>query len=486
MYCSIKIILKITKPSYDHYANLSFIKDIQLNNHRFLLRNSNVLFDKNFAYPVFFHWLLSFFPFEIIKEKYFRLNISIELINSLVIVTMILALNQFADLATCGMLFLLIVTNPFNRFLWNAKVSGISSRNFGLLTIYLFIFYFSSNLFQTNIYLRIAGFSFLGLIVILSSQFATQFLLIFSCTCIFFGKNLPAISLPVSFFAFFILMPGVFTSYIKGQIIHKKNWIAHISKIDLFRYRPSIYRDFVYDFYKNRSLKYFLNNPVIEVITGFPLLVILLYKQPQIIWHNPIIFSGIFSFLFTSLGFMRAFGEPQRYIEMIFPVIIITTFKLINSTDIFAVIIYGVVFFIFHFNTFAVFWRNEMFNEQTFAQIKKLINNGNDGNKAMLFGNNWSMQGHFLPEKNMNILMPVFTVSQQMGFAIKDILPEHLFSIDRKVIFAWIKNQNPGWFFLDDYYWPRNEFESAMVDNGVKFSFQEQFRPVLLYKLIYE
>ena len=149
-------------------------------------------------------------------------------------------------------------------------------------------------------------------------------------------------------------MPGYFLSYIRGQYNHKKIWIKHLAKIDLLKNRPSVYRDFIYDFYKKKNLKYFLTNPIIEVLTGFPLLLALAYVRPEIFKNNIIIFSAVACFIFTSFRVTRFLGEPQRYIEMALPMLVLMAVKYLTTEQVYLIVIFNIIFFIIHINTFVI------------------------------------------------------------------------------------------------------------------------------------
>lgn len=483
MIGSLKMIMKVSKPGVDHFTHLSFIKDIQLNKRRFILKNSNVVEDKNFMYPQLMHFILSFFPFSFSEKKYLRINFITEIMLYGFAVFTVYYFSDGDKIKALGLASLLIVTNPFNRFIWNAKVSGISARNFGILTVYLYLFFFSSDIFTEVIYLRLLVFILLGFIIIISSQFATQFLLLFSLICIFFRSYYPAIALPFSFLLFYLIMPKVFLSYVRGQYQHKKIWIKHLAKIGLLKNRYSIYRDFIYDFYQKKNLKYFLTNPIIEVLAGFPLIVVLAIIQPEIFRNNLVIFAAIASFILTSFRFTRFFGEPQRYVEMALPMLTFVAIKYLTTEQIYLIVIFNIIFFILHINTFAKFYPHEIFHAGIRDAIKTLINKSIGNTNPILLGNNWGMSGYFLPEKNMQIMMPTFTSWQQYGVGIDKIFPEHLFSLDRNVAIHWIQDYRPGWFFLDEYYWPQSEFEKELKTTGISFSLKEEFKPVLLYQL---
>ncbi len=488
-----KIIFKISKPGFDHYWTLSYIKDLQLKRKRkikdkyhFVAKHSNILEENNFSYPLFFHWILSFLPFDFISKKYLKINFFLEGMLYLSALLLAFSFDSFKNNEKVGIALLLIVTNPFNRYLWNAKARGISPRNFGIILSYIYLFFLSTQPVATLVIIKIFLLLLISFLIILASQFTTQYIILLSFFyLIFYQDYIPIICVILAFLCLAVIFPFTFQSYFKGQIQHKKIWFKHIAKIDLWKARPSIYRDFIFDFFRRRSIKYFLTNPIIEVILGFPLIPVLAIVSSQIIFKNQIILSALFAFIITSFKYTRAFGEPQRYLEMALPSLIFLALKYLTVEYLFIIILFNIVFFLIHLNAFANFNNHDDNILSNKSKIILLIKNTESVN-SLILANNWGMTGYFLPEKNIEVMMPTFTSWEQYGFPIDKIFPEHLFSLNKDVVKHWIQSYKPGWFFLDDYYWPRNEFESAMVDNGVKFSFQEQFRPVLLYKLVYE
>lgn len=483
LIASLKIIFKTSKPNFDHYAHLSFIKDIQLNNHRFINKNSNILEEKNFAYPLFYHWLLSFLPFDLIKKKFLRINLFFEILLYLFTGFLIFSFNEFKGYQQLGLIAILIVTNPFNRFTWNAKSRGISPRNFGILLAYVYIFFFTTTIIPDQAFLRIALLALISLVIILSSQFSTQYLIIFSIFNLFFKEFEPIAALAIAVLLFFVFFRATFKSFIKGQWQHKKIWFKHLAKIDLWRNRPSVYRDFFYDFYKKKSLKYFLTNPIIEAVIGFPLIVALLIVAPQSLIKVHIVLSAIIAFFLTSFKYTRAFGEPQRYLEMALPCLIFLGLKYLTVAQLEMLVIINLVIFIMHVNVFVDFNAKPKYSEKAIEEIASLINVNTDNITPLMLSNAWGYAGYFLPEKKIKIIIPTFTDWYQYGFPINKILKRDLFCIDENVIIEWIKKYKPGWFLLEDHYWNANSFENTLNRNFISYNKKIIENSILLYKL---
>lgn len=487
-----KIIFKTSQPSFDHYWALSYIRDLQIKRRKkninfryhFVGGHSNILEETNFCYPLLFHWILSFFSFDFISKKYVRISLAFELLVYVTGIILVLSFDNFRSISKVGLISILVVTNPFNRFIWNAKCRGISPRNFGIFLAYLYVFSVSNENLNNLLILKIGVLITVSLLIIWASQFSTQYVILFSfASLIFYHDIIPLISLCAAFVICVILSPVSAKSYCKGQYEHKRAWFKHIAKIDLWRIRPSLYRDFIYDFFVKRSWKYFLTNPIIEILVGFPVLLLLLITIPKGMVDNKIVFSSLFAFLITSFKYTRAFGEPQRYIEMALPALIFLAVQYLPTEYIYTLIVLNIIIFLIHFNTFTNFYTgdNNFINkkDKILSSIQSDINTGS----PLILSNNWGITGYFLPDKEVQLLLPTFTKWIQFGYPINQIYPEHLFSLDRKISINWINKYRPDWFILDDYYWPQNEFEKDMENSAARFLLNEDCKPILLYRL---
>ena len=144
------------------------------------------------------------------------------------------------------------------------------------------------------------------------------------------------IPLFVSLVLFMVAFPELFKHYIRGQFNHKKNYALYLASIFIMKYRPNIYRDFVYDFWvrlakikteRTQALNYIYTNPIVELIYGFPFLwatFFFAYRENQLLFSNElfiIIGATLLIFFVISLNPFRFLGEPQRYLEFTLPLI---------------------------------------------------------------------------------------------------------------------------------------------------------------------
>ena len=87
-------------------------------------------------------------------------------------------------------------------------------------------------------------------IILLLSQMATQLVILSLPFIVIIFKVPELLLLPfLSYLLFYLLMPKIAKNYIIGQFNHKRNYALFLAKIFILNKRPSIYRDFVYDFW---------------------------------------------------------------------------------------------------------------------------------------------------------------------------------------------------------------------------------------------
>lgn len=326
------------KPTSDHPVHVDLIKRIKRNNNRFVSDYMIAINEKQVDYPQLFHWLLSFFPEWVYKKKYTLVNITVKLIE-------IVAFNFFlffvfinTNLETSVFLYANIVFNvfPFSYVGWNAKNLGLSARGISLVFGQIYIYLLVAYLYMENIYL-LGAILIVILIIILLSQITLQFVLL-SLPLVIIVFQIPEL-FPLPFLAFglfYVLMPKIAKSYIIAQYNHKRNYALFMAKIFILKSRPSIYRDFVFDFWikfkKDNALKalhYIYSNPLVEIIYGFPYLWFVIFCKninefpDDFVTLYYLVFISMSLFFITSFRWTRFLGEPQRYLEFVIPLITI-------------------------------------------------------------------------------------------------------------------------------------------------------------------
>ncbi|MCI7765126.1 hypothetical protein [Helicobacter sp.] len=299
-------------------------------------------------------------------------------INYVVMFSVVIILNAFvcliSDFSYIQIILInsIFITLPIMYAVWNAKFMGLSARAFGIFLVYLYLFSFYFYLIGESgliAFLLIIIFSFLCL---LSSQFAFQFV-IFSCIFValvtFHFEVLLLIPLDI------VLLFAVNFSYAKNfftsQFHHKRNYLKFMIKGCHFQLRYSIWRDFVYDFWKKQDKAYVLGNPVVEVIIGaMPNCIVLVYfpfSEMLNDYHTYTLYvllaTSFFAFWITSLRIGRFLGEPQRYIEFGIPFASILSVMVFPS--------WLVVIFLF-VNIFVLWWyaKNSQHHRQLPEHIK--------------------------------------------------------------------------------------------------------------------
>ena len=337
----LKSFFSYKNPSSDHFVHLNMINKYRENNFQINLKNINYFNQKYHHYPFFFHWILSKYFFKTVVNYPLLISYAINVL-SFIFFNLFLSLVKndynFYELFLLNVIKLIF---PFSYIYWNAKNLGISGRAFGVLLGELFSYglFFLVNYednFYVYVYLYIIGF-----ISLISSLFTFQFVYLISLIISIFLNN------PILFALMNLLFPGlilIFPNYgkdfIKGQLNHKINYSKYLAKVKLLKERKSIYRDFIYDFWVKmflnfkKGLKYIFKNPIVEVIYGFPFLIIYLFN---IMFSNSsefsidlVILSSLILFLLICLRPFRFLGEPQRYIEFIIPLISILFIKTTN------------------------------------------------------------------------------------------------------------------------------------------------------------
>ncbi len=306
-----------------HYKLISYIK----RNHHWMVRkfNENYLF----VCPQLYHIICSFLSDNILLKR-------ANFVNFIIVFLMFVSLNVF--LVYCrdfvGLELRLIdrilvngifVTMPIFYAVWNAKFMGLSARALGcfLGILYLMILFF---------YLLGGGGYFfallalLGFILLLSSQFGFQFYTFCNCfIALITGAYEVLLLIPLSACALFVLNFPYAKNFFRAQFNHKRNYSKFMIHGTQFKLRYSIWRDFVWDFWKNRDRSYFLGNPVIEILIGaFPSCCALVgywfVESDEVVGLLYVVMCGsFFAFFVTSLRILRFLGEPQRYIEFGLP-----------------------------------------------------------------------------------------------------------------------------------------------------------------------
>ena len=392
----------------DHYVHMLYIKKFKHEGYKFGDLVTSYYNQKNAVYPLFYHWVIAHFFFETSQKSPNKINTFLFLLSYAFF--NLFCFTQFESLAILDYLKLNIVFSvfPFSYAFWNAKNRGLSPRAFGLLLgqlfTYLLIFHIESPSVFTFLSLLLISF-----VTLISSQFSNQFLILLSVALSIITGSFVYLLLPLLSIGFlYLFFPTLTKSFIRGQYYHKYNYAKYLAPVYILQLRPSIYRDFIYDFWarlknfkqdKIKTLYYVYTNPLLELIYGFPFLWIclaLLINNDTAELNTPmwsIILSSLGVFFLTSFRPTRFLGEPQRYVEFVIPLITIAFVQMTN-TYIFASSV--MVSFLFIFLTQSVFYYFRKEGENKFYPIKNFLLN-NLHKKDIIVSNDSNLIKYLLP-----------------------------------------------------------------------------------------
>ncbi len=492
LFCLLNLIQATrAKPSSDHHFHLSLIKAIKNNQHKFVHSHPNRIGEKNFAYPQLFHWIISFLPMRIIDNYYIMFSVIVNILQLAMFLFFLKTIFPSIDSNVSYETFILLgglifIFTPFSYAIWNAKIKGISARGFGLLLGQLYLYLVTyTYLFDNFLFL---GVSFLvGFLIIISSQFAMQYLCISAILFALFSRNPFFLLIPVfSLFLFYLIMPEIAENFTKGQLNHKRIYYRYLSEKYILKIRPSIWRDFVSDFASKikvegwQSILYIYYNPVVSIFYGFPFLILFclhLIFQANVseIMANTVIANICFPilisllvFLLTSFRRTRFLGEPERYIEFCMPHICILGAYLCAQSQLLAYVGLGfsvlmvIVQFVLqqlqrkHGST----TRKEKSIQKLLESIWNLADKNHDN--VRIFSNN-SLINKRLISGNWKVLNINLTSLYTGKFHFNDIYPVEYPYISSEVIIPLLSEFNIHWFILDTEY--LNEYDKFSIEN---------------------
>lgn len=390
----------------DHYFHDYFIQVIKQNKNKFFSRFPNFIDDLRPTDPQLMYKIISYLP-----SKY--RNISSILLNPISLLFLIfsfiffLIFNTNLDHKNIAVSVLLLSSTPQYFYAQNARLYGFSSRGLGLVIGFLVTISLYLTL-NTHIYY------FIFLIIFcylswLSNLFLQQYLfflslllsLLFNINHLFFAE---IVSIVLTIFFHYEYSISFFKSRLKYLIIYQK----YLSKRFILNYRYSIYRDFIYDFWKKNNYKsisnwlsYLYNNSILIIIFLNPYISFSFFNffdyQKNITYDNPllnfsyqVIICSFLSFFITSFRSTRFLGEPERYIEMAIPWLVIFTIILVkNNIIIFFLLLYSFIISITQIYFF-IKSRNKLYpkNDSDLVQIiSSAIDNHSNGQDVRLFSN---------------------------------------------------------------------------------------------------
>lgn len=485
--------VKTSTAGSDHYFHFAFIKSIKNNKYRFFTKINSFINESDYGYPQFYHWLLSFLSDKFLQEKFKYFGLSINIISFTAFNFFLYSIYPFFLVSVNFNLFVLIsglfyILTPFEYFSWNAKNVGLSARGFGLLFGQLFLY--SNILFLlTNNFFFLGSAYLLSFIILISSQFSYQFVLFFSIISSVVFSNIYLLLIPFSsILLLIVIMPTWAKHFLSKLYGHKKMYFRLLSFKFGLKQRFSIWRDFVYDFYTAikdkgvlRGIEYIYRNPIIEILIGFPVFVLgvifVIYFNDRPYNTNYILLFKIISipfiiFLLTSFRKTRFLGEPQRYVEFLFPVFSVLPFILgFNNFLIVLLLLVSIGIIFIELIVVKKIARKKGKGLTTPEKMLLLLDKFQDiRNKPMenrIISNNFEMLKYF-SSKEDKILNVNITEPYTAGLHFNEVFPESYGIYSNKSLLHFTRFYNLNWFILDTNLMTENEFLELFKNINVK------------------
>lgn len=316
----------------DHAVHMFIVNKIRKNNHKLFDRVPGIINDAYLgAYPLFMHVVLSYFSdkhIEILTKHYnSTVNGIFVFLGGLTSLLLIEDMQWELMLGIC--LSLAMCPQFFHVF--SARNFGLSSRPVGILLVSILVLlgYFYETSIESSWFV-VSG-VVVGYLIWGSNTFSQQTIIL---TGLFEGLIYSSWFLIFVFMlslAIFITLHNKYAlSYIYRTAWFIYTYATQMAKLYILKERHSIWRDFIWDFYKNFdkndlkiSVKYVYRNPIIIIVFLNPFVFFSMLPESFIAADTSfIVYSMRFSFccflvfIMTSFRFSRFLGEPERYVEM--------------------------------------------------------------------------------------------------------------------------------------------------------------------------
>lgn len=431
----------------DHYIHLRLIYDIGKNGHRFLKKNPSVVGQKYIDYPQLYHWLLSFFKFETIKNKYKSYTI---FLNIILLSLDFLFLFFFLELNFLQIFFsfLIFLITPFNFLPWNAKNTGLSARGLGVFMVHIYLYSYLFYYYNAIPYFIISN-TIICMLIFITSVMGYQFIVLFSIVFGFvFLTPYPLVSLLAGYLLFLLLFGQFAVDYTSSQIWYKYIYFTYRKKFNALTARYSIYRDFMWDFFKifitnpKKFLEYFLFNPIISILVFIPQIIfcIVLFANNGFSINDPLLLFlvkicmvvGII-FIITSFRLTRFLGEPERYIEFIIPILSIIATMLSTNKYIYIIIsiesLIALLLILFTVYKLPIY-KNMKQWESECEELKGLVSATIDTTRNTILSNSMAFSSFLLQYPNFKVFFPSLNYPYTGKFKFDEIFKGNYGSIN--------------------------------------------------------
>lgn len=473
----------------DNAIHFSIIRAVKKSNHSFITDVSKLNFfgASYFGYPHFYHIFLSFFSISFLERNYYLITF---FINFLIILCWLLfgtavyphlGIINFSKSELILYGGVLFIFNPFNYYAWNARNIGISARGVGILFVHLFLYSSIFYLLTSKIIFLIFVY-ILSVLIMMTSQFAFQFILFFSLISGFFFGTMELVGSPIlAFIAFLLINKRAAKNYLKMQYQHKKLYWKYVAPVSILIKRYSIWRDLVWDIWKKlfkdfrSNLLYTIYNPVLTLFLGFPALTVILFTYYIIQRQEIIGFSELVSFMFsfvqialiifflTSFRKTRFLGEPERYVEMVLPFLPILLLILIGEEFRLLYFILGYSVLYCFVNIYHIYVSKNKISKHI-REINKIgdfiTKNRRKDEKERIACNGQGLIKYLIAADH-DILYPTVTQSYIGSFHVKDIFNESLAYISKDVFVQLAIEFNVKWLVFNTNYYSISDLEDT-------------------------
>ncbi len=451
----------------DHYFHNFFVDIIKKNSNRFFSKFENFIGDIHPTDPQLIYKLISYFPSKKRSLVTLLLNPFMMTLTLFFFGVFLITISDF-DTITIIICLLLVAFTPQYYYGQNARLYGLSSRGLGLLIGLSVILSLYISIYVNPYYWIVA--LFFAYLSWLSNLFVQQYLIIVSLIMlILFGDYHLIFLLVISVILFFIIQNKTATEYFKSRwqyLLIYKNFLAEKFLLD---YRFSIWRDWVYDFWKSNGFKsmsnrlsYIYNNPVLILLVFNPFFVIFLinfingrelFLNDNFLYNYSlkISFCSLVAFIATSFRFSRFLGEPERYVEMSIPfMVLITIFVLnIHPSYIYYILGYCILLTVFQILIFLKM-KKKLYPENdssTPLNITQSIYSYANNEDVRITSNCMEILKKLL-NTDWQFLMYYPTVKELGGISVKNLFSHFPFLTDESVI-QMVKNTDINYLIIN-------------------------------------
>jgi hypothetical protein len=469
----IYISTRLSRIGSDNHFYIFYIQAIRNNGHRMIKSFDRFLNKAEPTDPQFFFWLLSWFPDSAIRYVAILLNSTLSVLLG---ISFYIALQHTNLVAYTEIVYTAFLFTPIYFFGSNSRLYGLSARGFGLLLFFLLSWsVYNLELKGFDIGWFVAALAF-GFLIWGSNLFAQQAFVGFGLFLLVQGYIWMSILLVSSTLIFLIVCREYAVRFFKNRYQYLLIYKNILAKKIILQNRESVWGDFIDGFWKksDRSLGsrlyYILSNPVLQGLIYLPLLPVILFERSrtgdsfftstilsavQVRVFSAFIGAGILCFLITSFRGSRFLGEPERYLEIINPFIL-----LVGITVLFkwggnkALIIYAGGVSVFTVSQILLFIKGISATQNSISSDTKSIVNAikqhAQGGDVRLFSNNQDWMKFYLPH-NFRMVYYYPTQKKIADIHLDEIMPK--FSIiHENYIERVISHYNINYCVIDKNY----------------------------------